>query len=162
MDYEDARSEIKSGDILAFSHVGWKNWHDIKIQAVRMFTQSEYSHLATAWVMGGRVFVIEAVMPLVRIYPLSKLGDFYWIPMDAPWTSDTEEFALAAVGNKYSQLQAIQAFFAMPRTDSLWECAEFSQTVAARDGIVIDCNPTPSKVVKQLQLMGKDIKFVKN
>ena len=162
MDYKDVRTQIKSGDILAFSHVGWKNWHDVKVNMVRFFTQSEYSHIATAWVTGGRVFVIEAVMPLVRIYPLSKLGDFYWIPMDALWTLETEEFALSKVGEKYSQLQAVAAYFGEPKKDSLWECAELGKSIAAVDGIVIDCNPTPANVVKTLQKMGKTIHYVKN
>ena len=83
MIYKQARPMIRSGDVLAWSHRGIRSWHDLKIWLVRMFTRSEYSHVGTAWVVGNRVFVIEAVMPKVRIYPLSKLGDFYWLQMGA-------------------------------------------------------------------------------
>ena len=102
MIYSEARATIRSGDILAWSHRGIKSWHDLKIWFVRMFTRSEFSHIGTAWVIGDRVFVIEAVMPLVRIYPLSKLGDFYHLPMGAPWRPSTEALALSKVGHKYS------------------------------------------------------------
>jgi hypothetical protein len=162
MDYLDVRPEIKSGDILAFSHVGWKTWHDWKIQAVRMATRSLYSHVATAWVVGGRVLVIEAVQPLVRIFPLSKLGDFYWVPMNAPWSPAAEAKAMSAVGEKYSQIQAIESFFGEPKKDNLWQCCEFTKTVAETDGIIIDCHPTPANIMQTLQEMGKTINFVKN
>lgn len=36
MKYKEIRPLIKSGDILAWSHRGWKSWYDIKIQFVRM------------------------------------------------------------------------------------------------------------------------------
>jgi hypothetical protein len=97
--YSEIRSQIKSGDLLAFRHEGWKSWHDFKVQLVRMFTRSEYSHVAVAWVVGERVMVVEAVEPCVRIFPLSKLGSFYWIPLNAPWKKETEEKALSYVGH---------------------------------------------------------------
>jgi len=60
MKYSEVRDTIKSGDLLAWSHRGWRTWYDIKIQAVRFFTQSEFSHVGVAWAVGGRVFVLEA------------------------------------------------------------------------------------------------------
>ncbi len=162
MDYSEIRSKIKSGDILAFSHVGWKTWRDWKVQAIRIFTQSEYCHIATAWVIGDRVFVLEAVTPKVRIYPLSKLGDFYWIPMNAKWSAETETYALSAVGEDYSQVQAIQSFFGEPEVDNLWQCTEYSRAIAAKDGIVIKSKPTPALFVKELLQLGKSLIYVTN
>lgn len=160
MDYAQARPLIKSGDILAFTHTKWGTWRDFKVQMVRFFTQSEYSHVATAWVFSGRVFVIEAVVPLVRIYPLSQLGDFFWIPMNAPWKPETEDYAIARVGEQYSQRQAIQSFFEQPKKDKLWECAELCKAIALEDGIVLSSKPTPSLLVKELQQLGHDVRFV--
>jgi hypothetical protein len=151
MNYAAARPRIQSGDLLAWSHRGWSTWHDFKVQMVRAFTQSEYSHVATAWVVGGRVLVIEAVMPLVRIYPLSKLGEFYWLPQRAPWMPETEEYALAHVGEPYSQLQAMQAFFHNLKPDGLWECAELALNIAKQDGIDLGDKATPTAVVRAAQ-----------
>ena len=69
--YQEVRSSIKSGDLLFWSHRELKSWYDLKVQIVRMVTRSEYSHVGVAWVTGGRVFALEAVVPLIRIYPLS-------------------------------------------------------------------------------------------
>ena len=108
---------------------------------------SEYSHVATAWVVGGRVFVIEAVVPLVRIYPLSKLGEFYWVPLNVEFSEDTLDFALENVGEKYSQLQAMEAFFRLPSEDNLWECAELARAIAAKCGVNLGQIATPSAVI---------------
>ena len=161
MKYEDARPLIKSGDLLAFSHFGWKSWHDIKIQAVRMFTRSEYSHVGIAWVVGSRVFCIEAVMPLVRIYPLSKLGEFYWLPTNVEWTPQVEDFAMSTVGAEYSQWKAIESVFETPQdNDGLWQCCEFAKATLKLAGVDLGNEVTPTGVVKQALNLGYELKLV--
>lgn len=145
--YAKVRPSIKSGDLLAWSHRSWATWHDIKIQIVRIFTQSEYCHVGIAWVIGDRVFVIEAVQPLVRIYPLSKLGEFYLLPLTLNWSEEVLEHAISKVGEPYSQLQAVQAFFRLPSEDSLWECAELVISIAKKAGVDLGTIATPSGVV---------------
>lgn len=160
MKYEQARPMIRSGDVLAWSHRGIHSWHDLKIWFVRMFTRSEYSHVGTAWVVGNRVFVIEAVMPKVRIYPLSKLGDFYWLQMGAYWRKATETLALSFVGDDYSQLQAMVSPFITPPDDRRWECAELVATVARQDSIDLGAVYTPSEVVLAAQKRGAPMTYV--
>ena len=160
MIYKQARPMIRSGDVLAWSHRGIKSWHDLKIWFVRMFTRSEYSHVGTAWVVGNRVFVIEAVMPKVRIYPLSKLGDFYWLQMGAYWRKATETLALSFVGDDYSQLQAMVSPFITPPDDRRWECAELVATVARQDSIDLGAVYTPSEVVLAAQKRGAPLTYV--
>ena len=156
MKYADARSLIKSGDLLAWSHRGWGSWYDLQIQAVRIFTRSEYCHVGVAWVIGGRVFVLEAVKPLVRIFPLSKLLPFYWLPLDAPWCVDAEELALSHIGEPYSTLQAINGFLQnlTPGEDSQWQCAEYVATVLRTNGVDLGDTITPSALVLAAQNRG--------
>lgn len=158
--YVDQRSKIRSGDLLAWSHTGWKTWRDIKIELVRFFTQSEYSHVGVAWVIGGRVFVIEAVEPMVRIYPLSKLGNFYHIPMDTEWKLTTEEYALLHVGDDYKQLQAIKAYFVSLGKDSTVECAALAIAILDKEGIDLGEMATPSAVVKAALMLDKQLTYV--
>lgn len=146
--YSLIRDTIKSGDILAWSHRSWSSWYDLQIQAVRFFTQSEYCHVGTAWVVSGRVFVIEAVTPKVRIYPLSKLLPFYFIPIKASWSMQAEEFALAQVGMEYSKLKAIESFFRVPKDDNLWQCAELTAAIAKLNDVEIGKKVTPSALVE--------------
>jgi hypothetical protein len=150
MHYQDARPQIKSGHVLAWSHRGWASWHDFQIQIVRMFTRSEYSHVGVAWVIGGRVFVIESVVGGIRIFPLSRLLPFYYLPIVADWTEQVEEYALAHLGEPYSKLECIQAFFEPLTIDGHWECAKLVIAIAAQMGIELGTSAIPSDVVKAL------------
>lgn len=162
MKYSEVRNKIKSGDLLAFSHKSWKTWKDIKAQIVRMVTRSDYSHVGTAWVIGDRVFVIEAVIPQARIYPLSKRGDFYWLPMNAVWTDKVEETALSYVGDSYSQLAAIKAFFKNIGKHNTQECAALAITIADAAGIDLGDKQTPDAVVLRAQMNGSAITYIEN
>jgi hypothetical protein len=168
MDYQDIRPLIKSGDALAWTHRGWGSWHDIKIQ---LFTRSEFSHVAVAWAVRGRVFALEAVQPCVRIYPLSQLGDFYHLPtqptrstssIKAAWTDDVETFALSKVGQPYSQWQAVLAFFGLSKADHKWECAEYAKAVLAAAGVKVYGSDTPTAFVQSLMYDAVPLTLVKN
>lgn len=160
MNYVEARSQIKSGDLLAWSHRSLRSWHDLKIWFVRLLTRSEYSHVGTAWCVGHRVFVVEAVQPVVRVFPLSKLLGFYWIPLQAAWSDSAESLALEFVGDAYSQLQAMKAPFGKPPEDRLWECAELVATVSKADGINLGDIYTPAAVVQAALERGGSMTYI--
>lgn len=153
MKYSEARGKIKSGDILAWTHKSWKSWYDIKIQMIRIFTRSEYCHVGVAWVIAGRVFVLEAVTPLIRIYPLSKELPFYWIPTEIDWNKDAEEFAMNCVGDPYSQFEAILASIngLDIGQNQKWQCAEYLIQIYKKAGIDLKCLATPSGVIECAQ-----------
>jgi hypothetical protein len=160
--YEEKREEIRSGDVLAWTHTKWDSWYNIKVQLVRIFTQSEYCHVGIAWVIGGRVFVFEAVSSGVRAYPLSRSVPFYWMPTSRAWTKDAEEFALNELGAKYSTWQAIKAFLGIldKGADDVWQCAEYSQAILKRLGINLKGDATPSAMIKELQALNYPIYLV--
>lgn len=147
--YSEIRQTIRSGDLIVWTHRGIKNWHDFKVWCVTLFTRSRYTHVAMAWCIGGRVLVIEAVMPLVRIFPLSKLGDFYLVNQGFEWSDSVESLALSIVGQKYSQIQASQSLFITPKNDNLWQCAEFYATIANKLGANLGSVYTPECIVEQ-------------
>ena len=142
MKYQDLRSTIKTGDILAFTHKSWKSWYDVKVQLVRFFTQSEYSHVGIAWRANDRVFIMEAVTGGVRIVPLNKFLPCYHLSMPL-LTQEQIEKAFSVMGETYSQWEAVRAFFGnIDPHNSLWECAEFVTVVAN-----LSCKATPTAVV---------------
>ena len=162
MMYTEARPHIRSGDLLAFSHGDWRSWSGIKVNLVRMFTRSTYSHVGIAWVIGERVFVLEAVKPKLRIYPLSSSGDFYRLSMDAPWQQQTEAYALRKIGTDYSELLAMRAFFGPLEKGNVQECAAYAREVLLCDGINLGDRSTPDAVVDAALLLGANIDFVNN
>ncbi len=158
MKYAEIRPQIKSGDILAWSHKTWGSFYDLQVQAIRVFTRSEYHHIGIAWVVGDRVFVIEAVQPEVRIYPLSAQTPFYWIPCGAAyWDKPTEEYALSKVGEKYSKWEAIKGFFNILKNgeDAIWQCAELVNcTLTESRMLSATTKSTPAALIESLMNMG--------
>jgi len=154
--YAELRGDIVSGDLLAWSHrgFGW-NLHDLEVQAVRVFTRSEYCHVGIAWEIAGRVFALEAVQAGVRIFPLSRMLPFYWLQHDGLWTDQVEAYALEKVGQAYSKRQAIAAFLGClkPGADDRWQCAEYAREILNRMGHAFR-GVTPGDLVLELQRAG--------
>lgn len=151
MNYADARPDILSGHLLAWTHRAWASWYDFQVQMVRAFTQSEYCHVGVAWWVGPRLMVLEAVGTGVRIFPLSRLAPFYWLPIPAVWTPEVEDWALEQVGEPYSKWQALLAGFGLLKAgeDSIWQCAEYAQAVLDAAGLKLPGKATPSNLVAQ-------------
>lgn len=165
MKYSEIKSKIKSGDIIALSHYKWASWYDFQVQMVRVFTQSEFTHVGLVWEVAGRLFVIEAVEPVVRITPLSHCAEegFYWAPLNTPISDEELEFALSKVGKaKYSKWQAIKSQFKSLKVgeDDLFECAEFVICARKLSGVNLGDVATPSEVVKAAQESGSPLYFV--
>lgn len=159
MKYAECRETIKSGDLLA-----WDSQGGFQANVVRVFTKSEYSHVGIAWVTGGRVFVVEAVVPRVRIYPLSKTGSFYHIPMNKPLSAKAEAYLLSQVGDSYSKWLAIKTFFKeiKDKDTNVWHCGKLSNLTLKINGYDYPGEFTPSQLVKATLKDGKHIQFVEN
>lgn len=149
MKYAQARTAIKTGDIIATSHrEGWfHSWHSFKINFVRLWQKSEYSHVAVAWVVAGRVMVLESVTGGIRPFPLSRMLPCYHIACDEPF--DVEK-AMSVCGEPYSELEA--ALGALGKTDDTngrWQCSEYVRWV--KNWL---CQATPSAIVDHALMLG--------
>ena len=160
MTYAALRSKLNSGDLIAMTSraPAFASFYDFKVACVQAFTRSQFSHVALVWVPpGGRVFLLEAVRPKVRIYPLSNaLGeseDVYHLPLNFRWDR-CEDFALSHVGQDYSELKAIKGYFGQLRHGSTTDCAEYVLDVLNEAGVDLGDVATPSEVVRQAQLQG--------
>lgn len=147
MSYEIFRPNIKSGDLLAWSTHRSKGFKRFVNVLIRIFTMSEFSHVGIAWVVGERVFIIEAVNPAVRIYPLSNKVPFYHIGMEIDVKDEHINYLLSRVGEPYSINQAIQAYFGKLKEDKSWQCAELCTSFYKRSGIPLKNSLTPSTLI---------------
>lgn len=152
MKYPIYRGEIQTGDLLVWSHRGWGTWYDLQVQAVRLFTRSEYCHVGVAWRCAGRVFVIEAVAPYVRIVPLSNLLPCYVFKMPKGISPAALERGLSLVGKaKYSKVEAILSYFGQNKDSDAWQCVEFVKDLYKFDGMEFTSKDTPSEFVLECQ-----------
>jgi hypothetical protein len=163
--YEKIREQIRSGDLLAWSHREpfWRSMHDFKIFCIRLFRLQPWTHVGTAWTFAGRVFVIEAVKSGVRLFPLSRAGNFGWVAMDAPWAAATECAAMAYIGDPYSELEAALAPFIELEATGKWECAKLVAFLARLDDIDLGRVYTPDAVLeKALSFDGTELVMIEN
>lgn len=160
MNYQEARDKIQSGDIIAWSHYNWGSWYDFKVQSVQIVGRTPYCHVAVAYRMGGRLWVIEAVKPCVRMVPLSNLiqpKGFYWLNVNVPMTDDELEFGLSGIAiREYSEVQAVQAQLDMLEigADTITQCAENTIEMRRRSGIDFGPKATPAAVMLKGKSMG--------
>lgn len=168
MKYSDARPRVKPGDIIATTHTRARSLYDLMVMAVRVGTMSEYCHVGLVWEAGGRLWVIEAVSPKVRIVPLSHfaLEGFYWLALPGQTEiSDPElERALASVGvSRYSRWQAVLGGLKRLAIgeDNKTQCAEFVIDCRRVSGIDLGPVATPAAVVDRCLERGASLTLVK-
>ena len=153
MKYSDLRSRIQTGDVLAWSEGGsWLSWRNVQLNLVRMGTMSDYNHVGLAYVLAGRVFVVEAVVPEIRIFPLSKELPFYYIPTPFRLNEEQEAKLMGRVGLPYSKWLAIKsAFTKNTEGEKEWECAKLvNETLTDFDPGFDLLNDTPAATVHYL------------
>lgn len=162
MYYQTARPLIESGDVIAFSNDGWETRSDLESQAVRFFTRSEFSHVASIIRADDRLKMIEAVVPKVRIVPLSEItGGFYWIPMRKSLSSAATKYARSLEGQDYSKIEAILGYFGLDKEENnKWQCAELKRSILRRNGTILPGRSTPTSVIKDCMSMGNPLILV--
>lgn len=136
--YSDVRQTIKTGDLLFWTG----NCFECRI--VRVFTGSTYSHVGIAWVVGDRIFVLEATPPVVRIYPLSNKVPFFLVKAPEELSAKALTFALEHVGKPYSRWEAIKAYLGLLLDkNKTWECVEYTQETWRVDGYSMNVRAVP-------------------
>lgn len=155
--YEKARSGIQSGDIL-----GWQG-HSLFSRLTRRVTMSAYSHVGTAWRVGDRLFVLEALGSKgVRMAPLSHRRPFVWVNMQSPWRKKAEAFALDTLDAEYGWFDALFAGLGVPMvSEGRWICSEYSREISRLCGEKIpDTVQTPAQLIKWCQINDRKIQYV--
>lgn len=164
MKYSELRNTIKTGDILIWSSGGkWDSWRNIQLNLVKMMTMSTFNHIALAYVIGGRVFVIEAVVPYIRIFPLSRELPCYYIKTNFNFTEYNEEFMLSKIGLEYSKWEAIKALFTSNTNNpNKYQCAKLvNECLIPFSPGIERIYDTPQETVKYLnEVCGFDILYI--
>jgi hypothetical protein len=165
MKFSEAKSLIKSGDLIACSHQPWVTISDIESHIVRMACESEFSHVAVVIdVIKDSPHILEAVVPEVVISPIEKyLEDgFFWLPLGVPVSDEEKSYGLSKVGQKYSKLEAVAGFMDLLDIggDEFWQCSELTISMRKRSGVSLGPHATPAAVVQKALLQGSTLTYV--
>lgn len=167
MNYSSYRDNIKSGDLIILSHSKWGSFYDLQVQAVRLASLTEYSHVGVAVELGGHVWLAESVTPFVRLVPLSNFAEqgFYVIHTDTEMTAQEFDFLVSKIGNgKYSKWQAVLAWLGKLKlgADELYECAEYVIVARRLSGLDLGSRAVPASVVQEALLKGHTMEYIKD
>ena len=147
MRYSEARDRIKTGDMLLWvDHHGGDTRGVIERWIVRHGTASPYTHVGIAWVICGRLMVMELTLRGCAPRLLSLAGSFDWAPAPRELSENGLSFALSCFGVWiYSRWQAILgALKALAiGVDQEGQCAEFALAVWGKDGMAPGDTATP-------------------
>lgn len=151
--YVDYRPNIKSGDLIAQGVLKKNTLASLITKLIRLVTHSKYVHTGIAWVVGERVFVIEAIYPKVVITPLSNYYNFYHLPLGITWYDNYLNFLLNKVGTKYGWMNIIHMETGWISDDPTYVfCSELSVQFYTAIGYLpkMDDDIDPGSLVKLL------------
>lgn len=156
------RETVKSGDLLIWSKDARDTKSNLYLNLIRLFTRSEYAHVAIAWVLEGRLYIVEATQPVLRITPVKDFEEFYHVPMKVTWTKDSEEWLIDKIGLVYSFADAVRAYLGKRvDNDRKYQCAELCHEFYELHGIELGEAYTPALLVeKALYTRGESLRAI--
>lgn len=144
------RESIKSGDLLIWSKNIRNSKSNFYLNLIRFFTRSEYAHVAVAWILEGRLFIVEATEPVLRITPVKDYDEFYHLSMDVSFTKESEDWLIDKIGLTYSIMDAIRAYLGKTvKNDRRYQCAELSNEFYKFHNIDLGDAFTPTAIVSK-------------
>lgn len=157
--YENARDEIRTGDLIALRGTrGFMAW------AIRLITRSAYTHTGVAMWFNDRLMVIETRQGPASLVPLSQYAhddfDVFAAPLDSLSLVFGRDVMLETIGElivyAWGDLLrvALHELFGIPlpkRSAKRLICSSLSETIYRRIGwnpVDLPSIPTPRDLVK--------------
>jgi hypothetical protein len=162
--YSKYRENIRSGDLLIWSKDEYSVVSNSFLTLIRILTSSDYAHVGIAIRILGRLFVLEASMPRIRLALVSEKDEFYHMPMNVTWKQECEDYLFSKIGLLYSLLDAARAYFGLTvKNNNRYQCAELCREFYIKCcGIVISENFKPKTLIKELlEITGSSIYLVR-
>ncbi len=149
--------DIKTGDLIA-----WSTRTGLYNKLIRLFTLSEYTHVGVAVIIDDELYVVEAVIPSVRMVKLNTRTPFQHIPMGVREEDNDLDYLYDFIGKKYSRLQAILSMFDIYINDDKWYCSELCYEYYKRVGIGFEQHLKPTDFVRQAIKKSKEINYIES
>lgn len=149
--YSKMRSEITTGDLIAYDTEEIDSFFGFVLYLYQKILKARYTHVGVAVCMGGRVFLLEATPPSVRLIPLTMCGNFYHIKTDIQVPeSKMMNVLFTLIGKSYSIFDLIKSKFGIANDDSDLYCSELAGDFYNTFGYITDrkAGNTPDSIVE--------------
>jgi len=142
--YQELRDSVKTGDLLV--------WEGTSLFArlVSLFTKSSYTHVGLAWVVGGRVLILQANPGVgVEVATLSDNLPVVIFKSPTPLSAKALKVALDQLQEPYSFMNAIRAGFGLRVSNRGFQCVQYVLRVFKANKLKIDLSShTPKQLVE--------------
>lgn len=160
--YSQIMKEIKTGDLIAWKTDKYRSILTFILFLYQKLTGALYTHVGIVVKIGGKLYVIEAVPPLVRIYPLENKEEFYWIDakVNAPAARQLK-FLTSEVGKPYSILDMFKSVFRLENNTKDYYCSELAAEFYYNFGYISDksVGHSPDTMVRAISEIG-DVEII--
>jgi len=125
--YSEIRDTIRTGDLIS--------WRAGKVNSIFTFILYLYQKILKPKSVhvgivvndiGGRVLIVEARPPCVRIFPLSLMEDFDLIRTNIPYEQNNIDLLLEKVGYPYKALDVAKGLFYLDDDKNALYCSEIA------------------------------------
>lgn len=163
--YSKKRNEIKTGDLLAWKTTRINSFFDFILFLYQKILKAEYTHVGMVVKEGGRIFIMEATPPVVRLFPVSMTEDFYIIHTNIEPKSSHVDVLLKDIGKKYGIMDLIRSILKLGNNTSEYYCSELASHFYNEIGYINneDAGLTPDSIIKEIvKASGNEPIFIKN
>ena len=141
--YSEIRDTLKTGDLVSWKAGKVDSFFTAILKIYQKILKPKSVHVGIVFVVGGRTFIVEARPPVVRIYPLSRMEDFYLIRTNIPDDKANVDFLLQEVDVEYGILDLIRGLlFADGKNNKELYCSELA-SIYYEDIGTFDVNKFP-------------------
>lgn len=163
--YSNVRHEIRTGDLLIWKTTVIEDFFDLFLLIYQKIFKAQWTHMAIASRMDGRVLMVEATPPESRLFPVSKRArDFYWIKTNIEGKDSHVEYLLSLLGRKYSLWDFIRGKFRFKSSAKEDYCSDLASEFYNEIGYINDddAGSTPDSLVAAIiKASGNQPIFVK-
>ncbi len=155
MNYSDARTRIKSGDVLAWRGTGFVS------DFIRRVTGGDYSHVALAWWCRDHLYVIQSQggdeTGMFRLSKRVREAEIDWIATGITWTPALEAHALDLLDKDYSYLACAAVGLGLTPPAHGQVCSLLCAHVLSEAGLKLPRKGmTPEELVQDLLALGHE------
>jgi hypothetical protein len=105
--YSEIRDSIRTGDLVSWKAGKVTSFFGLVLYLYQKILKPKSVHVGIVMTLGGRLFVVEARPPAVRIFPLSCMDDFYLVRTNIPFEQNNIDFLLKEIGVPYGVIDLI-------------------------------------------------------
>lgn len=153
-------NDVRDGDLLIWREDRLSRTSNFFLGVVRLATVSDFAHVGVAMWLNGKLHVVEATQPYIRVSQVTDMP--YHIPMPGAWTEESSSFLIAQVGTDYGFMDCVRAYLGITTArDDNWQCAELTHEFYRLGGYDLGSRKTPSRLVrKALRLQHANLALV--